>query len=72
MVGALLRCCTASLPDSEALAIRGRAIRGSPDEFTPLGQLLRNGTDVLFRKDCFARNELYVLGPLAGSDPLTE
>jgi len=62
----------ASLPDVEALAIHSRVIRWTLDEFAPPAPLLQNVVDLLYRQDRFARNELRLLGRLAGSDSLGE
>ncbi|TMJ60658.1 MAG: alpha/beta fold hydrolase [Alphaproteobacteria bacterium] len=62
----------ASLPDAKALAIHSRVIRWTLDEFAPPAALLQNVVDFLYRKDLFARNELRLLGRLAGSAALAE
>jgi polyhydroxyalkanoate synthase len=62
----------ASLPDAKARAIHSRVIRWTLDEFAPPAALLQNVVDLLYRKDLFARNELRLLGRLAGSAALAE
>jgi polyhydroxyalkanoate synthase len=62
----------ASLPDAKALAIHSRVIRWTLDEFAPPAPLLQGVIDLLYRKDLFARNELRLLGRLAGSAALAE
>jgi polyhydroxyalkanoate synthase len=62
----------ASLPDVEAFAIHARVIRWSLDEFAPPAPLLQSVVDLLYRQDRFARNELRLLGRLAGSGSLAE
>jgi len=62
----------ASLGDVEALAIHARVIRWSLDEFAPPAALIRNVVDLLYRQDQFARNELRLLGRVAGSASLAE
>jgi polyhydroxyalkanoate synthase len=62
----------ASAPDFKALAIHARVIRWTLDEFAPPAPLLQAVVDLLYRQDQFARNELRVLGRLAGSDSLAE
>lgn len=62
----------ASLPDLEAVALHGRVIRWSLDEYAPPAQLIRDVIDLLYREDLFARNELCVLGRPARSDSLAE
>ena len=66
------RDALASLPDVEALAIHSRVIRWTLDEFAPPAPLLQNVVDLLYRQDRFARNELRLLGRLAGSNSLAE
>jgi polyhydroxyalkanoate synthase subunit PhaC len=62
----------ASLPDTKALAIHLGVIRWTLDEFAPPIPLLRSITDLLYRRDLFARNELPVLGRLTGSNSLAK
>jgi polyhydroxyalkanoate synthase len=62
----------ASLGDAQALAIHARVIRWSLDEFAPSAALIGNVVDLLYRQDQFARNELRLLGRIAGSASLAE
>jgi polyhydroxyalkanoate synthase subunit PhaC len=62
----------ASLPDPEALAIHSGVIRWTLDEFAPPIPLIRSIVDLLYRQDLFARNELGVLGSLAGTNSLAK
>ncbi len=61
-----------SLPDFEALALHGRVIRWTLDEFAPSRQLLQDVIELLYREDRFARNNLHLLDRTARSDALAE
>ncbi|SPP93082.1 alpha/beta fold hydrolase [Bradyrhizobium vignae] len=62
----------ASLSDLEALALHGRVIRWTLDEFAPSRQLLQDVIELLYREDRFARNDLHLLDRTARCDALAE
>lgn len=50
-----------SLPDRHALSIHTRVVRWSLDEFAPSAPLVKTVLDLLYFRDLFARDELYLL-----------